>query len=266
MGDSIYGETGTCSKSLLLQASYRWLLWDDRGVWREDMSYDLEAALRRLEDVLDGVQANLDHYCGMCYTEADAVALAGPVERIPDQLVVSVSMEVPDHFDDFANLYRKITPRAMALLVHDQLNVDADLIAERLTDTGCWESWADDERDAVLAVCEAWWPTVLADHPSRPPAYEVLGFLAMTPVPFVHWLDIWNSQPAGPADQHAVDICRHWAAELPGGVKLGWNRGADVTAELAPWILNDARPRVTRAGADQDLIEVLDLVQAIMHE
>ena len=51
MGDSIYGETGTCSKSLLLQASYRWLLWDDRGVWREDMSYDLEAALRRLEDL-----------------------------------------------------------------------------------------------------------------------------------------------------------------------------------------------------------------------
>lgn len=230
------------------------------------MRIDLEAALGRLEDVLDGVEAKVDDYCGMCYDEADAVALAGSVERIPDKLLVSVAMEVPDHFDDFANLYRKITPRVMALLVRDELHVDADLIAQRLVDAGCWESWADDERDAMLTVCEAWWPDALASYPSRPQADELLAFLAMTPVPFAHWLDVWNSQPSGPADQHAVDICRRWAAELPAGVKLGWSRTADVTVDLAPWILNEARPRLARAGAGQDLIDVLDLVQDILYE
>ncbi|WP_433013588.1 hypothetical protein [Kribbella sp. CA-294648] len=46
---------------------------------------------------------------------------------IPADLIPAVAAEVPDHWDDFVNLYRKFTPRIMALLVYDELHVDEEL-------------------------------------------------------------------------------------------------------------------------------------------
>lgn len=113
----------------------------------------LDGALLRLGDVLAGAEASSEDYCGYCYAEADAQALAGPVGAVPADLIPSVAVEVPDHWGDFANLYRKLTPRIMALLVYDELHVDEELIAHRIAETGCWRDWADVERDVMLDVC-----------------------------------------------------------------------------------------------------------------
>jgi hypothetical protein len=223
----------------------------------------LDAALLRLADVLAGVEADAGDYCSHCYSEQDSVALSGPVDAIPSDLLAIAAFEGPDHWDDFANLYKKLTPRIMASLVHDTLHVDEELIAERLIQAGCWSTWADDERTAMLAVCNVWWETTLSSYPRRPEAREVLAFLAATPVPFVDWLEVWNAQPPGPADQHAADLCLWWAGELLGGqLTVGWSDTIDITVDVKRWILDDAPPRLARVPAEPRLTEYLELLAA----
>jgi hypothetical protein len=202
-------------------------------------------------------------YCGYCYAEADAVALSGVVGGVAADLVPRVAAEVSDHFGDFANLYRKLTPRIMALLVYDELHVAEELIAERIAEAGCWETWADEERDAMLDVCAAWWEATLKEYTRRPPAYVVLSFLATTPVPFRYWFEVWNAQPPGPADLHALELCQWWAPELVGTeLTVGWSREINVTADVKRWILEDAKPRLARVPVDAGLEEILVAVES----
>lgn len=223
----------------------------------------LDAALVRLAEVLSGVEVSVDDYCGYCYSEADAAALGGPVEGIPADLVPSFAAEVSDHWGDFANLYRKLAPRIMALLVYDELHVDEELIAARFAEAGCWQSWADDERDAMLDVCRAWWEATLTQHPRRPEAYDVLSFLVTTPVPLTEWLDVWNEQPPGPADLHALELCQWWAPELIGtDLVVGWSSNINITVEIKRWILEDAKPRLARLPEDPNLQEILTIVES----
>ncbi|WP_405064492.1 hypothetical protein OG474_23325 [Kribbella sp. NBC_01505] len=204
-----------------------------------------------------------DDYCGHCYAEADAVALSGPLGRIPADLIAPVAAEVPDHWGDFTGLYRKLTPRIMALLVYDELHVDEELIAARIAEAGCWETWPDVERDAMLDVCRAWWAETLGTHPRRPQAHEVLSFLATAPVPLTHWFEVWNAQPPGPADLHALELCQWWAPELIGtNLTLGWSSTIDVTTDVKRWILEDAKPRLARVPDDARLNEVLAYLES----
>lgn len=224
------------------------------------MESAVEGALERLGDVLAGVKADVSDYCGHCYSEQDAAALAGPVASIPSHLLPSVALEVPDHFGDFGNLYKKLTPRIMALLVHDDLHVDEELVAERLVEVGCWSAWAEDERKAMLALCNVWWEATLSSYPRQPEVRAVLSFLATTPVPLVHWLEVWNAQPHGPADGHAADLFLDWAPYLMGNeLKVGYSGTIDVTADVKRWFLEDARPRLVRVpAADPRLMEYLE--------
>jgi hypothetical protein len=230
---------------------------------RSARSAPLDAALARLADAFAGVEASVGDYCSFCCGEADAMALAGPLDGVPYDLLSAVAAEVPDHWDDFANLYRKLTPRIMALLVYGDLHRDVDQIADRFVEAGCWYTWPDDERDAMLAVCRAWWDATLTSYPRQPEAYEALSFLVTTPVPLAQRLEVWNTQPPGPADLQALDLCRWWAPELIGDeLILGWSQTINVTADLKRWILRDARPRLARVTADPDLIEILALLES----
>ena len=224
----------------------------------------LDGALVRLGEVLAGVEVNVgDGYCGYCYAESDAVALSGPLGWIAADLIPAVAAEVPDHWGDFAGLYRKLTPRIMALLVYDELHVDEELIAERIAEAGCWQSWADVERDAMLDVCRAWWDATLSAYPRRPQAHEVLSFLVTTPVPLTQWFDVLNSQPPGPADMHALELCQSWAPELIGtDLTLGWSSTINVTTDVKRWILEDAKPRLARVPEDVRLTEVLAILES----
>ncbi|MFI6673353.1 hypothetical protein [Kribbella sp. NPDC050470] len=223
----------------------------------------LEVAVGRLGEVLAGVEVDVGDYCGFCYSEEDVAALAGPVGAIPAKLVSRAVFGGPDHWDDFANLYRKLTPRLMALLVHGELSLDQGLFAQHLVTAGCWSTWAESERTAMLAVCNLWWDATLATYPCRPEAREVLSFLASTPVPFVRWLEVWNAQPAGAADLHAADLCLWWADELLGGrLMVGWSGTIDLTADVKPWILEDAQPRLARVPAEPRLTVLLELLRS----
>jgi hypothetical protein len=113
----------------------------------------------------------------------------------------------------------------------------------------------------MLALCNVWWEATLSSYPRRPEAREVLAFLAATPVPFVDWLEVWNAQPPGPADQHAADLCLWWAGELLGGqLKVGWSETIDITADVKRWILEDAPARLARVPAEPRLTEYLEVL------
>ncbi|MFI7059365.1 hypothetical protein ACIBL3_00100 [Kribbella sp. NPDC050124] len=222
----------------------------------------LDGALLGLADVLAGVEVDVSDYCTFCYGEEDAVALSGPVGGIPEELVARAAFEGPDHWDDFANVYRKLTPRLMALMVYDELHLDEELVASRLVTAGCWSTWAESERTAMLAVCNLWWEATLASYPRTPEALKVLSFLATTPVPFTHWLEVWNAQPAGAADLHAADLCLWWAGDLLGGdLMVGWSGTIDITTDVKRWILEDAPPRLARVPADPRLAEYIEILR-----
>lgn len=223
------------------------------------MESAVEGALVRLGDVLAGVKADVGDYCGHCYSEQDAAALAGPVDAIPADLVRLIATEVSDHFDDFANLYRKLAARIMEQVIQGAVYSE-ELVAERLVEVGCWRTWAEDERTAMLALCNVWWEATLSSYPRQPEARVVLSFLATTPVPLVHWLEVWNAQPPGPADGHAADLFLDWAPQLMGNeLKVGYSETIDITADVKRWFLEDARPRLARVPlADPRLTEYLE--------
>ena len=222
----------------------------------------LGVALTRLADLLVDAQASADDGCGYCFDEADLEALSGPIDRIPERLLSKVAAKHPSHWGDFASLYRKLTPRIVSLLVYGDLHIDVDLIADRFFASGCWYMWADDERDAMLAVCEAWWDDTLRSYPRQPWAYEVLGFLVTTPVPLTTWLAALDAQPPGPADLHARDLCQWSLPELlAGDLTVGWASKIDITAEVTRWVLESARPRLARVPTQPDLTEGLRLLE-----
>ena len=146
-------------------------------------------------------------------------------------------------------------------MVHDDLHVDEELIAARLAEAGCWSTWAEDERTAMLAVCNVWWQATLSSYPRQPEARDVLSFLATMPVPLVHWLEVWNAQPTGPADLHAADLCLWWAGGLLGGeLTVGWSETIDITTDIKRWILEDAQPRLARVPVEPRLAEYLEML------
>ena len=90
--------------------------------------------------------------CTYCYGAADLEALAGPVGRIPDELVRHVAHEGSDHWVDFPGLYRKLAPRIARLLAADQLI--NDMTASRFLAAG-WRDWSGAERTALENVWHA---------------------------------------------------------------------------------------------------------------
>lgn len=210
-----------------------------------------DEALTRLTDLLMDAQASVRDGCGYCFDEDDLEALSGPVDQIPEWLLSKVAAKHPSHWDDFANLYRRLTPRIMSLLVYGDLHIDVQLIAHRFFVSGCWYLWADDEREAMLSVCEAWWDDTLRSYPRQPWVYEVLSFLVTTPVPLTTWLATWDAQPPGPADLHARDLCGWWLPDLlSGDLTVGWAEQTDITTEITHWISESAGPRLARVSLD----------------
>jgi len=85
--------------------------------------------------------------CTHCYARADLDALAGPVDRVPEDLIPHVAAEVIDHWDDFPALYRRMTPRIVRPLTTGRLHIDHGLVASRLLTAG-WRNWVRVEHEA----------------------------------------------------------------------------------------------------------------------
>jgi hypothetical protein len=200
---------------------------------------------RQLQDALDALDAAFAPLtelpvavggCTHCYAEADLQALAGPVHGLPDQLIASVTHKVPDHWDDFPGLYRRLTPRIVRLLVAGRL--DHGLVASRLLRAGR-RTWPAPQRTALEDVWLSWWRSVLRTHPSTGRITDVFETLSVTAGTLAPWLTIWAETRTEPADLHLRDALGDWLVEDElADLHLGFYDETHATPELLPWLLS----------------------------
>lgn len=185
--------------------------------------------------------------CTHCYAQADLDALAGPVDRVPEDLIPHVAHEGPDHWADFPALYRRMTPRIIRSMVTGNLHGDYGLLAQRLLDAG-WRSWPAAERKALDQVWHAWWRSALDQYPGTGRATDVLEVIAVSTGTLVPWLASWRATRTEAADRHLHDALRRW---LRGGdladLRLGFYGNFRASAELVPWLLSLEEGRISAA-------------------
>src|SRR5215469_10459887 len=128
--------------------------------------------------------------CTHCYAQADLDVLGGPVDRVPEDLIPHVATEVPDHWDDFAALYRRMTPRIVRLLVTGRVHGYHGLIATRLLAAG-WRGWPLIEQEALDKVWHAWWRSTLREYPAADAVTAVLETISVSTGTLAPWLYIW---------------------------------------------------------------------------
>jgi hypothetical protein len=209
----------------------------------------LHAAL----DALDAVFAPLSERpfavggCTHCYSQADLDALGGPVDRVPEDLMSLVAVEVPDHWGDFPALYRRMTPRIVRLLTTGRMHGGHGQIASRLLAAG-WRDWAPAEQEALKKVWHAWWRSALHEYPGTDRITSVLETVSVSSGTLTPWLDIWAATRTEAADRHLRDAVHHWLrkGEL-GELYLGFYDELHATPELLPWLFSTAEGRIGAA-------------------
>lgn len=209
-------------------------------------------------DALDRTFASEEPFlvtgCTYCYAEQDLAELSGPLHLIPDDLVSSVAAEVPDHWDDFPRLYRRLVPRIIRPLVTGQLHVDEELIASRLVQAG-WTTWDAPLTEALRDVWSAWWQSTLHTHPSPVPAREALSLITVATNSLRPWLNVWTATHTPAADTHLADLVDDVMFEFGiTDLRMGFYGEYHATAELLGWLLTDVRDRVTDARLDDPFL------------
>lgn len=185
--------------------------------------------------------------CTHCYSQADLDALCGPLDLVPEDLIPHVAGEVPDHWDDFPALYRRMTPRIVRLLVTGRLHVDHGLIASRLL-AADWRTWAQIEQEALERAWHAWWRSALHEYPGADPITSVLETISVSTGTLAPWLDIWTETRTEAADKHLRDAVHRWlvSGELA-DLYLGFYDELHATPELLPWLLTTVVGRIDAA-------------------
>ena len=209
----------------------------------------LQAAL----DALDAVFAPLSAQpftvdgCTYCYAPADIEALAGPVHRVPEELIPSVAAKEAGHWDDFPALYRRMTPRIVRLLATGRLHVDHGLVASQLLKAG-WRDWTMPERETLETVWHAWWRSALHEYPGTEPVTGVLETISVSTGTLLPWLAVWAETRTETAGQHLCDALDHWLFEARlADLRFGFYGEFHATPELLAWLLSLEEGRITAA-------------------
>ncbi|MGW0731178.1 hypothetical protein [Streptomyces sp. NPDC002851] len=211
---------------------------------------------RQLQDALDALddafaplteQSFAVGGCTYCYGHADLEALAGPVHRVPDELIPSVAAQSTDHWDDFPALYRRMTPRIVRLLVTGRQHIDHGLVASRLL-AADWRDWTVPEREALEEVWHTWWRSALREYPGTGPVTEVLETVSVSTGTLSPWLAVWAGTRTNAADRHLCDALDDWLFERRlADLHLGFYDELHATPELLPWLLSLEEGRIGAA-------------------
>ena len=201
-------------------------------------------------DALDTVFAPLSAQtltvdgCTYCYTQADLDVLAGPADRVPEDLIPLVAAEVTDHWGDFPDVYRRMTPRIVRSLAEGKLHVDHGLIAARLNESG-WRDWAPTEREALEKTWETWWRATLYAYPAADEVWDVLEALCVSTGTLAPWLDVWTGTRTGAADAHLRDAAEWWLIESElSDLHFGFYGEFYATPWLLPWLAGPVHDRL----------------------
>ncbi|MEV0241708.1 hypothetical protein AB0I06_17510 [Streptomyces sp. NPDC050674] len=198
-------------------------------------------------DALDRAFASEEPFpvsgCTYCYADQDLLELSGPLGLISDDLVSAVAAEVPDHWDDFPRLYRRLTPRIIRAVVTDRLHVDEDLVASRLVQAQ-WTTWNEPLTRALGEVWSAWWRTTLHIHPGPVSIRKVLSLVTVATGTLRPWLDTWTAIRTPAADAQLADLIDDVMVEYEiTDLRMGFYDEYRASPELLDWLLTDARTR-----------------------
>ncbi|MER7791755.1 hypothetical protein [Streptomyces sp. NPDC097640] len=211
----------------------------------------LTTALDALDRAFAGEEPFPVQGCTYCYGEQDLAELSGPLHLISDDMVTSVAMEVPSHWDDFPRLFRRLTPRIIRPVVTGQFHVDENLIASRLLEAG-WTTWDAPLADALRDVWSAWWAATLHTHPSPVSVRETLSLITVATDTLRPWLDLWTATRTPAADAHLADLVDDVMFEFEiTDLRMGFYDEYHATPELLDWLLTDVRDRVDDARLDE---------------
>ncbi|MFC9015210.1 hypothetical protein ACFTZG_03575 [Streptomyces albidoflavus] len=190
--------------------------------------------------------------CTYCYGEENFAELSGPPHLVSEDMVSAVAFEVPDHWDDFPRLYRRLTPRILRAAATDTLHVDVEVIPSRLL-RAAWTTWPPAQAAALRDFWPTWWRATLHTHPDAAPisAREVLSVITVATGTLRPWLDIWTSIWTASADAHLAEFVDDVLVESEiTDLEMGFYGEYHATAELMDWLLTDIRDRVHEPGLD----------------
>jgi hypothetical protein len=201
----------------------------------------------RLQDALDALDAAFAPFsarpftlsgCTYCYAPADMAALAGPVDRVSEDLISSVAAKEAGHWDDFSGLYRRMTPRIVRLLATGRLHVDHGLVASQLVKAG-WRDWTTPERKALESVWHAWWRSALHEYPGTEPVTGVLEAISVSTGTLLPGLAVWAGTRTEAADRHLRDTLDGWLFEAKlDDLRFGFYGEFHATPDLPAWLLS----------------------------
>jgi hypothetical protein len=217
----------------------------------------------RLQDALRALDAAFAPFCAQplslsgcthCYAPAEIETLAGPVHRVPEELIPSVAAKEAGHWDDFPALYRRMTPRIVRLLATGRLHVDHGLVASQLVKAG-WRNWAPPERSALENVWHAWWRSALHEYPGTEPVTGVLEAISVSTGTLLPWLAVWAGTRTEAADRHLRDALDGWLFEAElADLRFGFYGEMHATPDLLAWSLSLGEGRIgaaRRAGIER---------------
>ncbi|MGW4181525.1 hypothetical protein ACWEK2_05160 [Streptomyces albidoflavus] len=190
--------------------------------------------------------------CTYCYGEENFAELSGPPHLVSEDMVSAIAFEVPDHWDDFPRLYRRLTPRILRAAATDTLHVDVEVIPSRLL-RAAWTTWPPAQAAALRDFWPTWWRATLHTHPDAAPisAREVLSVITVATGTLRPWLDIWTSIWTASADAHLAEFVDDVLVESEiTGLEMGFYGEYHATAELMDWLLTDIRDRVHEPRLD----------------
>ncbi|MFD7650631.1 hypothetical protein ACFV5M_23700 [Streptomyces albidoflavus] len=190
--------------------------------------------------------------CTYCYGEENFAELSGPPHLVSEDMVSAVAFEVPDHWDDFPRLYRRLTPRILRAAATDTLHVDVEVIPSRLL-RAAWTTWPPAQAAALRDFWPTWWRATLHTHPDAAPisAREVLSVITVATGTLRPWLDIWTSIWTASADAHLAEFVDDVLVESEiTDLEMGLYGEYHATAELMDWLLTDIRDRVHEPRLD----------------
>ncbi|MFF8698031.1 hypothetical protein ACWEO9_11430 [Streptomyces albidoflavus] len=190
--------------------------------------------------------------CTYCYGEENFAELSGPPHLVSEDMVSAIAFEVPDHWDDFPRLYRRLTPRILRAAATDTLHVDVEVIPSRLL-RAAWTTWPPAQAAALRDFWPTWWRATLHTHPDAAPisAREVLSVITVATGTLRPWLDIWTSIWTASADAHLAEFVDDVLVESEiTDLEMGFYGEYHATAELMDWLLTDIRDRVHEPRLD----------------
>jgi hypothetical protein len=193
--------------------------------------------------------------CGCTKPDATAHLVAVPLQelRFPDLLDYCFSAITTQ---GTVNDFRYLLPRLLQGIAEEPCGCNPEILFGKLS-YAKWQTWPEDEIEAVNAYLRAFWRKALRSFPLEehlPAFFEiepVLASIARTGEALDWYLNTWTETPTGEADQLLIQFITMHGEEFSNGRTFSeafWADSKLQAAALRSWLIRfDTLQRVSNA-------------------